>query len=92
MKQYLLKGVVMVLVVVGLVAAAQPALAWVRVGIDLRLPFPVVVVPVGAVVPVPVVYAPPPRPVYYRPAVYHRPVWVPGHYNRWGGWNRAHWR
>ena len=85
MKRRLWKGVVMVLVVVGLVAAAQPALAWVRVGIDLRVPFPVVVTPVAAVVPAPVVYAPP-RPVYYRP------VWVPGHFNRWGVWVPGHWR
>ena len=85
MKRYLLKGVLMVLVMVGLVAAAQPALAWVRVGIDVRLPFPVVVAPVAAVVAAPVVYAPP-RPAYYRP------VWIPGHYNRWGAWVPAHWR
>lgn len=77
MKRYLLKGVLMVLVMVGLVAAAQPALAWVRVGIGFRVPFPVVVAPV--------VYAPP-RPVHYRP------VWIPGHYNRWGAWVPAHWR
>ena len=85
MKRYLLKGVLMVLVMVGLVAAAQPALAWVRVGIGLRVPFPVVVVPVAAVVAAPAVYAPP-RPVHYRP------VWTPGHYNRWGAWVPAHWR
>ena len=85
MKRYLLKGVLMVLVMVGLVAAAQPALAWVRVGIGLRVPFPVVVTPVAAVVAAPVVYAPP-RPVQYRPA------WIPGHYNRWGAWIPAHWR
>ena len=91
MKRYLLKGVLMVLVMVGLVAAAQPALAWVRVGIGLRVPFPVVVIPVAAVVAAPVVYAPP-RPVYYRPAVYHQPVWIPGHYNRWGHWVGGHWR
>jgi hypothetical protein len=85
MKRYLLKGVLMVLVMVGLVAAAQPALAWVRVGIGLRVPFPVVVVPVAAVVAAPVVYAPH-RPVHYRP------VWIPGHFNRWGAWVPAHWR
>lgn len=86
MKRYLLKGVLMVLVMVGLVAAAQPALAWVRVGIGFRVPFfPVVVAPVAAVVAAPVVYAPP-RPVHYRP------VWIPGHYNRWGAWVPAHWR
>jgi hypothetical protein len=85
MKRYLLKGVLMVLVMVGLVAAAQPALAWVRVGIGFQVPFPVVVAPVAAVVAAPVVYAPP-RPVHYRPA------WIPGHYNRWGAWVPAHWR
>ena len=91
MKRHLWKGVVMAFVVAGLVAAAQPALAWVRVGIDLRIPFPVVVAPVAVVAPAPVVYAPP-RPVYYQPAVYHGPVWIPGHYNRWGDWVRGHWR
>lgn len=91
MKRFLYKGVVAALVVVGVVAAAQPALAWVRVGIDVRLPFPVIVAPVAAVVAAPVVYAPP-RPVYYRPAVYHQPVWIPGHYNRWGHWVSGHWR
>ena len=85
MKRYLLKGVLMVLVMVGLVAAAQPALAWVRVGIGFWVPFPVVVAAVPAVVAAPVVYAPP-RPVHYRP------VWIPGHYNRWGAWVPAHWR
>lgn len=84
MKRRLWQGVVMALVVVGMVSAAQPALAWVRVGIDLRVPFPVVVTPVAAVVPAPVVYAPP-RPVRYRP------VWVPGHF-RWGVWVPGHWR
>ena len=91
MKRCLCKGVVVALVVVGLVAAAQPALAWVRVGIDVRLPFPVVVAPVAAVVPAAAVYAPP-RPVYYRPAVYHGHVWIPGHYNRFGAWVPGHWR
>jgi len=85
MKRYLLKGVLIVLVMVGLVAAAQPALAWVRVGIGFWVPVPVVVAPVAAVVAAPVVYAPP-RPVHYRP------VWIPGHYNRWGAWVPAHWR
>jgi len=85
MKRYLLKGVLMVLVMVGLVAAAQPALAWVRVGIGFRAPFPVLVAPVAALVAAPVVYAPT-RPVHYRPA------WIPGHYNRWGAWVPAHWR
>ncbi len=70
MKRCLWKGVLVVLVMVGLVAAAQPALAWVRVGVNVRIPFPVVVTPVAAVVGAPVVYAPP-RAVYYRPA------WVP---------------
>ena len=87
MKRDVLRGVLMVLVMVGLVVAAQPAMAWVRIGIDVRVPFPVVVAPVGAVVAAPVVYAPP------RPTRYHyRPAWVPGHYNRWGAWVPGHWR
>ncbi len=90
MKRYLSKGLVMVLVMVGLVAVAQPVLAGVRVGISIGLPFPFVVAPVATVSPAPVFYAPP-RPVYVRPAVY-RPVWVPGHYNRWGVWIAGHWR
>ncbi len=84
MKRNLWKGVAVVLVV-GLVAAAQPALAWVRVGINVGLPFPVVVTPVTVVVHAPVVFA---RPV----AVSHRPVWIPEHFNRWGAWVPAHWR
>lgn len=90
MKQGLLKGMVVVLVVMGLVAAAQPALAWVRVGVNVRVPFPVVVAPIATVVVAPVVYAPP-APVYYQPAVY-RPVWIPGHFNRWGIRVSGHWR
>ena len=90
MKRYLWKAVVVTLVVVGLVGAAQPALAWVRVGINVRIPFPVVVAPVAAVVASPVVYARP-APVYYQPAVYQS-VWIPGHYNRWGAWVPGHWR
>jgi len=90
MKRYLSKALVMSLVVVGLAAVAQPALAGVRVGISIGLPFPVVVAPVATVAPAPWVYAPY-RPVYVRPAVY-RPVWVPGHYNRWGVWIAGHWR
>lgn len=85
MKRYLLKGVLMVLVMVGLMAAAQPAMAWVRVGIGFRVPFPIVVTPVAAVVAAPAAYAPP-RPVH------HRHVWIPGHYNRWGAWVPGHWR
>lgn len=91
MKQHLWKGVVVVLVAVGLVAVAQPALAWVRVGIHIGVPFPVVVAPVAVVVAAPAVYAPPAR-IYYRPAFYHRPVWAPGHFNRWGAWGSGHWR
>ena len=85
MTRHLWKGIVMVLLVVGLVAAAQPAKAWVRVGIGFRLPFPVIVAPVAAVAPVAVAYAPP-APVYYQP------VWIPGHLNRWGAWVPGHWR
>ena len=83
MKWYLLKWVVMALVVVGLVAATQPALAWVRVGINVGVPFPVVVARAPVVVPAPVWYARP-MPVYYRP------VWIPGHFNRWGAWVPGH--
>lgn len=91
MKRYLLKSVMAVLVMVGSIAAAKPAMAWVRVGIDFRFPFPVVVAPAAAVAPAPVVYAPP-GPAYYRPAVHHRPFWVPGHYGRFGAWVPGHWR
>jgi hypothetical protein len=90
MKRYLSSALVMVLVMVGLVAVAQPALAGVRVGISVGLPFPVVVAPVATVSPAPVYY-PLRRPVYVRHAVY-RPVWVPGHFNRWGVWIAGHWR
>ncbi len=91
MKRYLWKGLVVLLVTLGLVAAAQPALAWVRVGINIRVPFPVVVVPAAAVVAAPALYAPP-APAYYQPAVYHRPARIPGHFNRWGVWVSGHWR
>ena len=37
MKRYLLKRIVMVLVMVGLIAATRPALAWVRVGINVGM-------------------------------------------------------
>ncbi len=90
MKQGVLKGIVVVLVVMGLVAVAQPALAWVRIGVNVRVPFPVVVAPVASVFTAPVVYAPP-VPVYYQRAVY-RPVWIPGHFNRWGIRVSGHWR
>lgn len=43
MKQYLSKLVVMALVIGGLVAITRPALAWVRVGINVGVPYPVVV-------------------------------------------------
>ena len=85
MKRSSWKGVVVALIVVGLVAAAQPALAWVRVGINVRVPFPVFVAPVAAVAPVPVVYAAPVPP-------YYQPVWIPGHYSRWGAWVPGRWR
>ncbi len=85
MKRYLLKWVAMALVVVGLVAATQPALAWVRVGINVGIPFPVVVTRAPVVVPAPVWYVQP-VPVSYRP------VWIPGHFNRWGVRVPGHWR
>ncbi|MDE2180534.1 MAG: hypothetical protein KGJ40_06775 [candidate division NC10 bacterium] len=85
MKQYLSKLVVMALVIVGLIAVTRPALAWVRVGINVGVPFPVVVTRAPVVVPTPVWYA---RPV----PVAYRPVWMPGHVNRWGAWVPGHWR
>ena len=91
MKRYLRKGLVVLLVVLGLIAATQPALAWVRVGINVQFPFPVVVAPAAVVVAAPAVYASP-APVYYQPSVYHRPAWFPGHFNRWGAWVPGHWR
>ncbi len=91
MKRYLWKGVVVFLVTLGLVGAAQPALAWVRVGINVQIPFPVLVAPTAAVVAAPALYAPP-APVFYQPAVYYRPVWIPRHFNRWGVWVSGHWR
>jgi hypothetical protein len=39
------------------------------------------------------VYTPPPPRVHYGPRPYYaRPVWVPGHYNRFGAWIPGHWR
>ncbi len=89
MKRSVWKGVVVLFVALGLVGAAQPALAWVRVGINVQIPFPVFVAPVAAMVAAPAVYAPP-APVFYHPAVYYRPVWFPGHFNRWGVWVSGH--
>ncbi|HWQ69864.1 MAG TPA: hypothetical protein VN494_07915 [Patescibacteria group bacterium] len=85
MKQYLSKLAVMALVIGGLVAITRPALAWVRVGINVGVPYPVVVTRA------PVVASAPgwrmrPAPVYYQS------VWVPGHVNRWGVWVPGHWR
>lgn len=85
MKQYLSKLVVMALVIGGLVAVTRPALAWVRVGINVGVPFPVVVTRAPVMVPAPVWYAQP-VPVSYRP------VWIPGHFNRWGVRVPGHWR
>ena len=85
MKQYLSKLVAMALVMVGLVAVAQPASAWVRVGINVGVPFPVVVTGAPVVAPAPI-WRMRPAPVYYRS------VWVPEHFNRWGVWVPGHWR
>ena len=85
MKRYLVKGVIGLLAVVALLGVAQPALAWVRVGINIGIPFRVVVGPVAAVATAPAVYAAP-APVLYRP------VWIPGHVNRRGVWVHGHWR
>ncbi|PWB79990.1 MAG: hypothetical protein C3F08_05365 [Candidatus Methylomirabilota bacterium] len=86
MKRYLSKLVVMTLVIGGLIAVTRPALAWVRVGINVAVPGPMIVT--GT----PVVMAPAPG-WRMRPApVYYRPVWTPGHFNRWGAWIPGHWR
>jgi hypothetical protein len=55
------------------------------------LPPPVRAYPVyrGPVYPV----GPPPPRAYYAPRPYYAgPVWVPGHYNRYGAWIHGHWR
>ncbi len=85
MKQYLPKLVVMALVIGGLVAVTRPALAWVRVGINVGVPYRVVVTRAPVVAPTPG-WRMRPAPVYYRS------VWVPGHINRWGVWVPGHWR
>jgi hypothetical protein len=85
MKQYLSKLVVMALVIGGLVAVTRPALAWVRVGINVGVPYPVVVTRAPVVAPAPG-WRMRPAPVYYRS------VRVPGHVNRWGAWVPGHWR
>ncbi|MBZ0160767.1 hypothetical protein [Candidatus Methylomirabilis sp.] len=85
MKQYLSKLVVMALVIGGLVAITRPALAWVRVGINVGVPYPVVVTRVPVVAPAPGWRM---RPV----PVYSQPVWMPGHFTRWGAWVPGHWR
>ncbi len=85
MKQYLSKLVVMALVIGGLVAVTRPALAWVRVGINVGVPYPVVVTSAPVVAPAPG--------WRMRPAsVSYRPVWLPGHVNRWGVRVPGHWR
>jgi len=85
MKQYLSKLVVMALVIGGLVAVTRPALAWVRVGINVGVPYPVVVTSAPVVAPAPG-WRMRPAPVSYRP------VWIPGHFNRWGVRVPGHWR
>lgn len=85
MKQTLSKLIVIALVTGGLVAITRPASAWVRVGINVGIPGPVVVARAPVVAPAPMWRA--------RPApVYYRSVWVPGHVNRWGAWVPGHWR
>ena len=46
--------------------------------------------------PAPVQYGPgyyAPAPGYYGPGRYYsRPVWIPGHHNRYGYWTPSHWR
>lgn len=83
--RYLLRLAVMALVVTGLVVATQPAHAWVRVGINVGVPFPVVVIRAPAAAPPPA-WRMRPAPVAYQPA------WIPGHVNRWGAWVPGHWR
>ncbi|MBZ0169530.1 hypothetical protein MELA_01091 [Candidatus Methylomirabilis lanthanidiphila] len=85
MKQYLPKVIIMALVMAGLVAVTQPALAWVRVGINVGVPGPVIVARAPVVAPAPM-WRVRPVPVYYRS------VWVPEHVNRWGVWVPGHWR
>lgn len=85
MKQYLSKLVVMALVIGGLVAITRPALAWVRVGINVGVPYPVVVARAPVVAPAPG-WRMRPAPVYYQS------VWVPEHVNRWGVRVPGHWR
>jgi len=85
MKQHLTKLVIISLVAVGLIAVSRPALAWVRVGINVGIPGPVFVAGAPVVVPAPG-WRMRPAPVYYRS------VWVPGHLNRWGVWVPGHWR
>ncbi len=85
MQQYLSKLVVMALVIGGLVAITRPALAWVRVGINVGVPYPVVVAGAPVVAPAPG-WRMRPAPVYYQS------VWVPGHVNRWGVRVPGHWR
>lgn len=85
MKRYLSTLVVMALVIGGVVAVTRPALAWVRVGINVGVPGPVVVARTVVVAPAPG-WRMRPAPIYYRS------VWVPGHVNRWGAWAPGHWR
>lgn len=85
MKQALSKLAVVALITGGLVAITQPALAWVRVAVNVGMPGPVVIARAPVVVPAPIRYV--------RPAPAHyRPVWIPAHYNRWGAWIPSHWR
>jgi len=67
------------------------AVAGAVVGTVAAITTAVVPVPVYPAYSGPVYYAP--APGYYGPGpVYSRPVWIPGHYNRYGYWVPGHWR
>jgi hypothetical protein len=80
------------LLVLGLATAARPALAGVQIGVSIGLPVPAIVAPAPVVVAAPApVFVVLPRHHIHR-AIWHPPVWVPGHLNRWGVWVHGHWR
>ena len=67
------------------------AVAGAVVGTVAAITTALVPVPVYPAYSGPAYYAPAPR--YYGPEPYHsRPVWMPGHYNRYGYWVPGHWR
>ena len=71
--------------------AVAGAVAGAVVGTAAAITTAVVPVPVYPAYSGPAYYAPVPR--YYGPVPYHsRPVWMRGHYNRYGYWVPGHWR